>query len=746
MGVVKSFGSLLASTISNAVLLRCAVWLCVTALASFRVRCLHCSLTAMGRNILLLIAFAIGLSVGHVAWAQAPLTLTQGDFSIGIVPLTGEIPASAFYRYQNLSANTGFERPGHSLLFFYYDSVADALALGIVHGPPLVGVTNSTGIARFVINDLPASSTLELRDDPQDQFEFAPPIARLRWKWYSGRADGAIINHLGNDFSIKISPQFIQGTTNWDVLTLGPEGIDIISLPALDQSVFVAMGAAAGQGARAVFSTHPKDLYTFVPITFDATRSIAPAGQDIVLYEWDFDGDRVFDAHTQRAVVSHVFQRNGAVPVSLRVSTADGRTATSTQTLTLQPQKGVSGRRSISTPTALPGSTFRVTLSFTIEQNLVGLGIEEVWPASWKIKAVQNDGAVLKAQRGQWVFPNALKAGQTKTIVYDVTVPSPDKLETLPQMFPVQGALTGSLPNFKTAITGESWVEIASCLSAPVALAHFNVAQNELDLRLPETISAAQLTYAQTLWLEEGNLPSACSSSFTLSALQRVNSHRALQLAVDEALPSGGILRGVRVWRSILTAFPQRQLFPSGAGGNRFRVQLDIRAIRDLDSVGITETLPFGWQVEPLEIADVVYHPRQQQWVLLKPLKMGQTKRIVYDVVVPAGERAQDFSLRGSAHIVDSLFSEIIEGDRDVTVLTCLPVPLAIAHWDVEKNAIDLSLDNVIQLQQAQAATDLWVKDQTLPGTCGAELTFELLRAVTQRAVTKIPLGQPLPE
>jgi len=687
----------------------------------------------------------IGIGCTPVAWAQA-ISLTQGSFVTELLPLELDTPVAQFYNYVDQRAHTGFERAGHSLLFFYRDPDTGALSLGVIHGPPALDVTNATGVALFTLSGLPQSSTLNVLDDPQDRYDFAPPVARLRWKWHTGRTDGIVIGALGNDFSFQLAPHFIQGITQWEALTQGPQGPVVVPLPSLDQAVTFATGAAAGRGARAAFSVHPRDaLYTYTPITFDAQQSLAPDGQRVALYEWDFDGDGTFDAQTTKPVVSQVYQHPGSVRVTLRVTSSEGLSATVSQTLTLEDQRGVVGKRTISTPVVLPGSTFRVTLRFELQRNMAGLGVEEGWPASWTITGVNNDGAVLKAQRGQWVFPNVVKAGQQKTIVYDVTVPPAQQLDALPDLYRVEGSLTGSLPKFATSIQGEASVTVASCLPTAVALSHYNVAKSLLDLRLGENISAEQLHYAQTLWLTQGSLPADCNPSLTLASLQNVASYRALDLAVDRALPSGGVQRGVVVQRTILTTLPNRQLFPSQAGGNRFRVQLDVRALRDLSNVGLSELLPFGWHVVPVEAPDVVYNPREQQWFVAGALKAGQTRRLVYDVVLPPDEREQTYTLRGSARAADSTFSEPFEGDQRVDVLVCLPALLAAAHWDPLSDRIDLSLDNTIQPSQAEAAVQLWLDDRALPGTCDTPLDFDTLSLISRYAFSGVGVDKPLP-
>lgn len=701
----------------------------------------------MGRLLTLAVALIVLIGWAHPAQAQAPITIEQKGFTLDAIPLTGDDPASVFYDYRALQANTGFEASGKSLLFFYQNTQTGILSLVAIHGAPALDVTNSTGIVRFIIDRLPRSSFLEVQDDPQDQYEFDPPIATLRWKWHTGRTDGVVISDLGDDFDFRIAPHFIQGVNEWVVLSNENGNIKSTVLPELNQTLSLKTGAAAGRGVRADFSIHPSsNIHTFTPIAFDASSSLVPADSSISMYEWDFDGDGLFDAQVGRPVVSHAYQQSGLAKVTLRVTTIGGTTSVTSKEFTVLSQIGARGIRHISTPTALPERTFRVTLTIHVEQDMAGLGVEEIWPASWIIEAVQNDGAVLKPERGQWVFPNNLTRGDVKTIVYDVTIPHLDFLAGLPNIFEVEGILTANFPRFKAEIDGEKQIEIAACLSRPVALAHFDFNTGNVDLRLSEAISARQLSYAQSLWFEGGTLPDTCYEGIDIEAFQIVMSYHNLDISVDQPLPNGGILRGVRVDRTIMTNLPNAELYRGMEELIRFRVQLDIDIMRDLTSLAITEILPTDWEVLPATLLDVVYHDANHEWLILGPLVAGQSRTLVYDVIVPKSTVANDYYLRGSTVLPDSAFSEVTGGDNHLNVVDCLSMLVAISHWDVENNAIDLSMDNIIKASQAVAAADNWLYDIPIPGTCGEVPDLEMVQLITNYALAGVPVDQPLPD
>ena len=69
------------------------------------------------------------------------------------------------------------------------------------------------------------------------------------------------------------------------------------------------------------------------PIQFDASGSYDPSGLPITLYEWDFDGDGVFDLETEEAMATHVYDADFNDYVVLRVTGPGGTALASTRTV-----------------------------------------------------------------------------------------------------------------------------------------------------------------------------------------------------------------------------------------------------------------------------------------------------------------------------------------------------------------------------------------------------------------------------
>jgi len=70
------------------------------------------------------------------------------------------------------------------------------------------------------------------------------------------------------------------------------------------------------------------------PIKFDASASYVPSGfPAITLYEWDFDGDGVFDLQTTVPIATHVYNAAFFGDVVVRVSNSKGTALASTRAL-----------------------------------------------------------------------------------------------------------------------------------------------------------------------------------------------------------------------------------------------------------------------------------------------------------------------------------------------------------------------------------------------------------------------------
>ncbi len=662
----------------------------------------------------------------------------QGEFSTSIAPVTSDKSAVAFYNFSNDQSNSGLEIASHSLLFLYREATTGALSLIVIHSKP----GTSAGEARLSFAGLPSGAVLSLRDDPNDTYTFSPPTASASWRWLPEHNDGLVINNLGEEFEIIITPNFVSGIESWDLLSQEDTEIKNIPLPSLTEPVTIL--ATKNAPPKPDFTFSPPTLNINVPVTFDARASFDPDGQ-IVKYEWDFDGDGVFEVSTASPVTTYTFTRGGEVKVSLRVTDDRGATATLTKTLFVAEEVS-RAVRAISTPQVLPGFTFRVMVEIQIRTPVNGLGLDEDLPPGWEVTPIENNGSTFKAAQTQWLFPQMLRAGEIRRIIYDVTVPEVAALVggSLPQVFEISGFIDSASPAFRIPVIGESKIEAVSCLSIPVAIAHLDLQTDAIDLRLPNHITPDQLQQAIALWLEDAEVPGTCKAAIDRAALRILIARQLAGIPVNQPIPE--ILEvGAQATRRILTPLPFQQLFPKDVAGNRFRVRLEIRAVKDLNGLVVSERLPQRWEVGPLENAGAVFKADTREWAFIHKLQAGAFKVIVYEVTVPQDEPLGKLSITGGISGALPRFDVDINGDKEVEVVECLTVPVAISRLDVEKNIINVTLDNKISFDQIQAAIAFWLEDEAVPGTCGRTVDFNTIRELIAFWLTDTPVDKPIP-
>ncbi len=685
----------------------------------------------------------LALSTG-IAYAQQDLyfSVRQGGNVYPLTPLERAGPVEEFYSYSNDESHTGLEVAEHSILFLYRDTTTGELSLVIIHDIP----NNDTGgEVEFIFSGLPSSATLIVRDDPNDTYDFNPPTATLHWSWLPEHNDGVVIGGLGTEFSITIDPNFIDGITGWDLVT---GSIDSPIYTPLDMYQPITIIATANIPPRASFVFSPASPSVGQEVVFDASASEDPDGR-IVSYEWSFG-----DGATATGVkVSHAYTAPGSYTVSLTVTDDQGATATATRLVEVA-EAVVEATRIISTPAALPGSTFRVIVEIKTSTEIEGLGLDEDLPGGWEVDPVDNAGAAFKRSETQWIWARTIHAGETLRVIYDVTVPTEQVSGPLPVKECITGVIDSAAPAFHKPVKGDSCLKVDNCLPPIVALAHLDVPMEEVDLRLANDVSADQVQAAISYWVEDDPVPETCGTLLDLETLKELIAYWLTCTPVDEPLPQAdGFADPVTITRQILTPFPFHQLYLEAYRGNIFRVVLTITANVDLYGLGVDENLPQGWIVKPIDSSGAVYKETLDQWIFAEKITAGTTKTITYEVTVPtdrvyclSGEEcaANVFNLSGTADSAYPLFTKAVSGDDEVVLAKCLSIPVAIAYLDVETNTIDATLSSTITFEQIQAAIAFWLEDEPVPGTCGKLIDLQMMKLLIAYWLTGTPVNLPL--
>jgi hypothetical protein len=93
--------------------------------------------------------------------------------------------------------------------------------------------------------------------------------------------------------------------------------------------------------------------------------------------------------------------------------------------------------------TSTTGGLAEVTVTVEAKQAITGLALDEDLPQGWEITSIDNAGATFNAQETQWLWL-AVNAGETKTIRYQVEVPSDASLDAL---YEITGVIRAASPS-----------------------------------------------------------------------------------------------------------------------------------------------------------------------------------------------------------------------------------------------------------------------------------------------------------
>ncbi len=104
---------------------------------------------------------------------------------------------------------------------------------------------------------------------------------------------------------------------------------------------------AAPDGLRPSFTVNPTSPTDYQTVLFDASASTAPSNNPISSYTWDFGNGRQGTGRT----TSHAYTSVGTYVVTLTVSDALGRSASTSQSLTVTPGSNPTARFAISPTT-----------------------------------------------------------------------------------------------------------------------------------------------------------------------------------------------------------------------------------------------------------------------------------------------------------------------------------------------------------------------------------------------------------
>ncbi len=711
---------------------------------------------------LLLVLGTLLFPASVLAQESGYYTVSQGEKKVQITPLAGSAAASDFYNLTNSQSSTGLEETNTAVLFLYRNTTTGETSLFVL----LSGTGGTAGSTTMKLSGVPAGAGFTVQDDGSVDFrevwELTPPTGNVSWTWDDGKADGMVLGPLGAEFEMTAFPQWTSGITAVKFLSGDISSPQEVDLNLIDP---IIVKGTPNEPPQVSFVTTPAKPHINEPITFDASATFDSDGS-ISEYDWDFDGDGLFDLTTTDPVVTHSYTVAGMKSVTLKATDSEGATARSTVDLNIS-DLAVKVTRTISTVSALPGSTFKVVVRIEPEMDLAGVGLEEKLPVGWKIKPLENAGAAFKRSAVQWVFIDEIKSGTTKVISYEVTVPDSSSLvaTTLPVCFDITGTFQARTPALELPVDGDSTVEITDALPLKTAIAHLvpqvgDDSEDTIDLRLSQKIAPNQLNRALEMWQNDEYVPWTQGASIDLEGMKEISAYAYTCTPVDVDLPAVP-QANINAVRTIATPVPCNNVLLNYIGrdgnpaGNTFTVKVEISADQDMYGVGLAEDLPTGWKVTPIENDGFIYKRSQVEWVFPSKIPAGTMKTIIYQVEVPQTQ-AIESSANDPCYVSSDDIQGIVDaalpcqdthvtGDSTVVISDSVPVVVAISRWDVDNDTIDINLSDKISFQQVQRAIAFWLEDEVVPRTGGQTVTYETLKTIIAYWLTNTNICDPLP-
>jgi len=710
----------------------------------------------------LLAVVVLLLPLAGVAQGDGFYTVSQGETRVPITPLENPEAALDFYAFANTQSNTGYEEANTAIVFLYRNTLNGQLSVFVL----LSGDAAATaGAVTMTLSGVPAGADWIVQDDEfdfRDTWGLTPPNANISWTWDDARGDGMVLGPLGEAFELTLFPQFTNGITQVKFLSGSVAGPTEIALDLIDP---IIIGAAQNEPPSVAFYASPSDPRINDTVTFDASGSFDADGS-IVKYEWDFNGDGIYDQSTTDPVTTTSFTTPGLRTITLRVTDNEGATDRTSASLEVS-DLAVTITRTISTSQALPGSTFLVVVRIEPQMDLAGVGLQENLPIGWTIKPLENAGAAFKRSTVQWVFVDQIRANTTKVISYELTVPESHQLiaTTLPVCFTITGILQSMSPSFDLPVEGDSQIEVTDALRMKTAIAHLVPrigydTDDTIDLRLSQKIDPQQLARALEIWQNDEVVPWTQGSSIDLRMMKELSAYAYTCTPVDLLLPTVPSA-DITAVRTISTPVPCNNILLNyyGPGGDKaastFTVKVEIWADQDLYGVGLEEDLPTGWKVIPVDNGGFTYKASKTEWVYPSKVPAGTMKTIIYQVEVPetsAIELAASDPCYASSNdifgLVDSALpcmDVTVTGDSGVDVSDCVSVLVAISRWDVENDVLDITLSDKISFLQVQRAIAFWLEDEVVPRTCGQTVGYHMLKEIIAYWLTNANICDPLP-
>ncbi len=339
--------------------------------------------------------------------------------------------------------------------------------------------------------------------------------------------------------------------------------------------------------------------------------------------------------------------------------------------------------RSINPDTVAPGETFTVTVLLQANGDVTAPSLDENVPAGWTVTPVDNDGFTFKPSTLEWVLVGAWSAGNSATIIYDVTVPGGATEMTYSLSGTTSGYGVGPF-----AVGGETDVTVSG---GAVNMPPVADPDGPYTANVGETINFDGSGSYDT----DGTIVSYSwefGDSGTGSGVGPAHAYASsgtfiVNLTVQDNEGATDTESTTAIIGAVDLLVATRSINPDTvAPGETFTVTVLLQANGDVTAPSLDENVPAGWTVTPVDNDGFTFKPSTLEWVLVGAWSAGNSATIIYDVTVPGGATEMTYSLSGttSGYGVGPF---AVGGETDVTVSGGV-LPLLVATRSINPDTV----------------------------------------------------------
>ena len=151
--------------------------------------------------------------------------------------------------------------------------------------------------------------------------------------------------------------------------------------------IFVVMASLLVLGTQINFAPSTYNPAVEEAVMFEVCEPCLGSG--VFTYEWDFDGDGIYEVSTEDLVAAHAFAEPGFVEVGLKVVDASGLVAVRKKGILVGEVPLIAVRDLLEQD----GATF-ILITFSTNYALTAPGLEESIPSGWQVEVAETEGAL----------------------------------------------------------------------------------------------------------------------------------------------------------------------------------------------------------------------------------------------------------------------------------------------------------------------------------------------------------------